>query len=298
MKKLSAPARCVKELRHIAEAGAAYGFYWLFRLLPLDAASALGGMFGRNLGPLTAAHKVALRNIRRTFPDMPAERAEEIALGMWENLGRTAGEFPHVPSFDLDRRVAMTGADIIEKAGKTVPGTIFFTAHLGNWELLPTLTAKHGAPVTAVYRRMNNPYVDALVKKTRLRANAVACVPKGREGARDLLTAVRSGKCICMLTDQKMNDGIAASFMGREAMTAPAIAHFALKYGCALAPMRVLRVKGCRFSCDVMEPLDIGADKLVPPDEKSVVEAVNRVYEEWIRSNPEQWFWVHRRWPD
>ena len=144
---------------------------------------------------------------------------------------------------------------------------------------------------------MNNPYVDRLIKKTRLKY-ADACIPKGKSGARDLVRAVRAGKCIGMLTDQKMNDGISVDFMGRPAMTAPAIAQMALKYNCALIPMRAVRIGACRFRCEIFPPMEIGEDKETHANEGAIVAAVNQIYEKWIREYPEQWFWLHRRWPD
>jgi Kdo2-lipid IVA lauroyltransferase/acyltransferase len=123
-------------------------------------------------------------------------------------------------------------------------------------------------------------------------------IRKGAAGARRIIAALRQGRNLALLVDQKMNDGIAVPFFGREAMTAPAIAELALRYDCSVLPMRVDRRRGARFRFTIFPGLDFARSSDRHVDVRAVMTEVNRRLEQWIRERPGQWFWLHRRWPE
>ncbi len=122
-------------------------------------------------------------------------------------------------------------------------------------------------------------------------------LPKGGQGAVRLLRAIKNGQSLAMLVDQKMNDGIAVPFFGRDAMTAPAIAEFALRYDMPIIPVRVVRTKGCHFEATVYPPLEYEKTGDEEKDSLIIMTKINALLESWIREHPAQWFWVHKRWP-
>jgi KDO2-lipid IV(A) lauroyltransferase len=146
-----------------------------------------------------------------------------------------------------------------------------------------------------VYRAPNNPWADALLRRFR---DAPLSIPKGPEGARALLRLIRAGGHAGILVDQKMNDGIPVPFFGRTAMTAPAVAQLGLRQGCVLVPSRTERLNGARFRITLYPPLDLHPTGDRVADELAVMTRINRLIEGWIRDHPEQWLWLHRRWPD
>lgn len=284
----------------------ARGFYWLlfqlFALLPLDVASAVGGWLGRTLGPKLGVRKIARRNLVAAFPDKSPAEIDAIMAEMWDNLGRVMAEFPHIGRMDIygDPRFEISGiehADAMRDDGK--PG-IFLTPHLGNWELSAHAVIQRGpwtTPLAIVYRAANDPAAEWLLRYGRrgLKAEMIA---KGTAGARRIVEVLRAGGHIGMLPDQKMNDGISVSFFGRPAMTAPAIAQLALKYGCYILPGYVERVKGAHFRLHILPPIPLPDSGDRKADIVALTADINRRMEEWIRRHPGQWLWVHRRWPD
>jgi KDO2-lipid IV(A) lauroyltransferase len=123
-------------------------------------------------------------------------------------------------------------------------------------------------------------------------------LPKGSKGARRSLELLRTGKALGMLLDQKMNDGISVPFFGRNAMTAPALAQFALKFGCPVLPAHAVRLSGAHLRVIVEPPIAIPDTDERHAAILSIMTEVNRIIEGWIRSHPDQWLWLHRRWPD
>lgn len=270
-----------------------------FGLLPIERASALGGWIGRAIGPRLAVSRVARDNLRRAFPDLDEAAIGRIVSGMWDNLGRVAGEYPHLRAirlFEEGGRVETRGLEHIDRAIAAGQPMIIFSGHLANWEIAALAPAQHGFPAAQIYRAAGNPRIDRLLM--RLRGAHGELIPKGRLAARRALVALAQGRHLTLLADQKMNDGIAVPFFGYEAMTAPALAHLALRFECDVLPARVERLDGARFRLTVHPPLPLPRDRDRHSAAALLMAAVNATLEGWIRERPEQWLWVHRRWPD
>lgn len=277
------------------EAAGVAVLYGLMRLLPLDTASTIGAAVLRRVGPLLPAHRVARRNLELAFPERDPAEIAAILDGMWGNLGRTAGEFAHLPTLvrELDRRVEVIGGEIARDiAGRGGPA-IFVSGHLANWEVFGIAAAHHGIPVDLIYRAPNNPLLRSVFDRRRPHPDS-RLIAKGPDGARQLVRSLREGRFLGLLIDQKLNDGIEARFFGRPAMTAPAFAQLARRFACPIVPVRIERLQGARFRITVHEPLVPPADA----DVAALVQRYNDLLESWVRERPEQWFWVHRRWRD
>ena len=232
-----------RDIVHRIEAAAAALMFGLFHLLPLDAASALGGFLGRLVGPRLGVTKRAAINLRRALPTLDAAAARRVMRGMWDNLGRAVAENPHL------RRICAEGSGRVEIVnGEAIAAllaaerpSLLFGGHFANWEVGPTTIHRiMGSALLSVYRAANNPWVDRLQRRGLRTRQAVA---KGPQGGRELIRHLRRGGHIAMLVDQKLNDGIAVPFFGRDAMTAPAIARLALRFGCPIVPVRIERLE-------------------------------------------------------
>jgi Kdo2-lipid IVA lauroyltransferase/acyltransferase len=282
-----------------AEAAATWLFFALMRALPIDAASALGGTLARLVGPRLGVSRRARRNLANALPELsPAER-RRIIRGMWANLGRVAAEYPHLAGmqvFCAGSRVEVCGLEHLEAALGARRQVIMFAAHLANWEIAPLAAAQYGLDMTHIYRAANNRLVDRMIG--RLRGAGGDFVPKGAIASRRTFAALRRGGHLGLLVDQKLNDGIAVPFFGRPVMTAPALALMALHFACVVLPARVERLRGARFRLSIEPPLPIPQSGDRTADIAALMSAVNRTVEGWVRERPEQWFWVHSRWPD
>jgi len=292
-----AERRLGRRSAHLAEGVAARVLYAGFAVLPIDAASAVGGFLARSIGPRLGASKRARLNLRRAMPELDDAAIERIVAGMWDNLGRVIAELPHlreIEVFSRTARVELVGADAI-LADRSRP-YIFFSGHYGNWEIAALGAAQAGFAVAQIYRAANNPLIDRLINKAR--GDRIELIPKGAVAARRALAAMQRGHSLALLVDQKMNDGIPVPFFGRDAMTAPALARLARRFDCVVVPARVERIAGARFRLVCDPPLAVPRTADAHADALALMTAVNAVLERWIRARPEQWFWLHRRWPD
>ncbi len=273
--------------------------YGLFAGLPLDAASSLGGWLARAIGPGLKVSGVATRNLKRAFPEKTDAEIAEIVRGVWDNLGRVAAELPHIARMDIfdDGRFTVSGLEHVEHLRDDGAPGLVFTAHFGNWELPALAARQRGLDLSFVYRAANQPTAERLIRLSRrwIKGNLIA---KGGAGARQSLGLLMAGGHLGILPDQKMNDGIAVPFFGRDAMTAPALARLALRFDCPVVPLRAERTGGARFHIRFYPPLNIPHSGDRQADVLALMCEVNRMIEGWIRERPEQWLWLHRRWPD
>ncbi|HEX3860081.1 MAG TPA: lauroyl acyltransferase [Stellaceae bacterium] len=281
------------------EASGAALFFAAMGLLPLDTASAFGGFLGRAIGPHLGVSKRARLNLQAAFPELRAGDIENILRGMWDNLGRVVAEYPHLQRlrvFAADGRVETAGLEHLDRVTADKRSAIIFGGHIGNWEIAALAAGQYGIDVAQIYRAANNPLVDRMV--ARFRGKDSEFIPKGAVASRRALAALRRGAHLALLVDQKLGDGIPVPFFGRPAMTAPSLATLALHFDCAVLPARVERLGGAHFRLTIGAPLTVVRSGNRDTDVASLMEAVNRTLEGWVRDRPEQWFWVHRRWPD
>lgn len=162
---------------------------------------------------------------------------------------------------------------------------------------MPRIYKHAGLKATVIYRAANNPMVNAELQQHRIDPD-FDFVPKGRQGARAMLSGLKKGHCVTLLNDQKLNNGVPVPFFGRDAMTATAVAEFALKLNIPIYPVRVERLGVMKFRIVISPPLEFVRTGDKAADQKAVLMALNREYESWISQRPDHWFWVHKRWPD
>ena len=275
----------------------------LLRALGPVRASNLGGALARAIGPWLPVSRVADTNLRLAMPELEAAARRRIVRGVWDNLGRTVAEFPHLAAM---RRTAsgpgweIVGEDNLHRVAERGGPAIFFSGHIGNWELLPPVVAAFGMPMSSMYRPAANRAVDALIAELRRAALGfdAPMFPKGAAGGRAAFAHMARGGYLGMLIDQKLNDGIAVDFFGRPAMTAPALAALALRFRCPVVPGCSERIGAARLRFTAEPPLDLPDTGDRTADVATLTRAVNATLERWIRARPEGWLWLHRRWPE
>ncbi len=289
------PLPLSKRLRYALETGIAYAIYGFFRVLPCDLASATGGAVMRTLGPLFPSTATARKNLARAFPDKTAAEREAIIRGMWDNIGRTTAEYAHLHR--IWERVDLAGGEHLDAVRASGRPAIFCSGHIGNWEINAIAAKKRGLDIHLVYRKPNNAGVDGLLRHARASGGA-GHIEKGRAGAQEMFSVLRRNGALGILIDQKLNEGIPAPFFGRDAMTTTAPAQFALHFNCPVYPAYIERTGGCHFRMTVFPALEMPARGDRERDIFSLTVKLNACLEEWVRKNPAQWLWIHKRWPD
>lgn len=272
------------------------------RLFPADRVLDFAGWLAATLGPLTGRHRLALDNLRQAMPELDEKAREAIARDMWRNMGRLTAEY-----FYLDRLAETLGAGIdnpqfefdgIEnflRIRDEKRPHIFFTAHLGNFELLPVAASRYGMQLTALFRPPNNPYIAREVSRIRRMSN-YDMVASQAGSAFTLARILGDGGNVGALVDQKFPRGVRTTFFGRACGTNPLVAKLARQFDCDIYPCRCIRLPGNRFRIEFRERLEPVRDAKGGIDVAATMQQINDIVEGWVRETPGQWTWFHRRW--
>jgi KDO2-lipid IV(A) lauroyltransferase len=272
----------------------------LFKVLGLERASDFGGWIARNVGPKVPVSRRAQRNLQRAMPELSADERDRIVRAMWDNLGRTFAEYPHLEKFwalKPGARIEIVNKEAGLAAAAKGMGGFYVSGHFANWEVMAICIRDAGLKGTLVYRAPNNPMVAAWITNARGKNVLPLLAPKGADGARMILAALKQKSFLAMLVDQKMNDGIEAPFFGIPAMTTAGPAQLSLKFGAPIVPVFNERLPGQRFRITVYPEITAPLTGDRQKDVLAITTKLNEFLEARIRERPEMWLWLHNRWP-
>ena len=270
---------------------------------PVKTSNAFARMT-RLIGPRLREHRIGRANLNAAFAEKSPDEIEKILMGVWDNLGRVGAEFAHIDSvWDYDRahpersRIELPPRTIelfdhIRDDGKPA---LIFASHLANWELPALAAVAHGLDTAILYRRPNIASADRIIEEMR-QVNMGTLVPAGREAPLRLAEALQKGQHVAMLVDQYLAGGVEVTFFGRKTKANPMLARLVRQVECPIHGVRMIRLPGYRFRAELTEEIKPvrGGDGQI--DIQGTTQAITSVVEGWIRENPEQWLWLHRRW--
>lgn len=274
----------------------------VLRLFPARPALDIAGWTARKVGPLSSRHKLALENIRHAMPELSERERKEIALSMWENMGRLAVEYVFLDQLanfidegNRSKNIEWKGVEIFNRVRDENKPHILFTGHIGNFELLPLTAQRYGMQLTALFRPPNNPYIADEV--ARIRQMSSGDMLANHAGVAFTLSRIlEEGGNIGALVDQKHHAGMLTTFFGRPCQTSPLLAKLARQFDCDIYPCLCIRLPGNRYRIEFCEKLELPRTCEGEIDIHSTAQMFNDVVEEWVRSYPGQWMWFHRRW--
>jgi len=262
------------------------------------------GRFMQRVGPFLREHKIGRANLVAAFPEKSSEEIDRILLGVWDNVGRFAGEFAHLDRMEIvdpdTRALAIIDYDDVTLArfrrlrddGKPAP---VFAAHLGNWELPALVASDYGLDTTILYRAPNIGGVAKAIQDIRA-VNMGTLVPTNHLSPVNLAAALERGSHVAMLVDQYFYQGIDVQFFGRPARTNPLMARLARHFDCPIHGTRIIRLGGRRFRNELSEEIVPPRDAKGRVDIQGTMQLITSTIEGWVREHPEQWLWLHRRW--
>lgn len=259
-------------------------------LVPPRVASNAGSAVARTLGPLFHWHRRGMANLAHVYPDMSHAEQRKLMDGVWDNLGRTMGEFARISK--VGSTVTVSGLEHIPNDGTP---TILVTAHMANWEALTWLSRLCGREILNIYRRPNNVYVDRLLK-LRTYGLPVQLVEKNNQAGIRLLRHLLKGGAVSLFVDQKGTIGdLLVPFIGKDAITIRTPAALAARTGATVVPGRMIRTNRHDLHIEVSPPLG-PITETGPEAERAFMKQINDVLTSWVEDKPEQWLWIHRRW--
>lgn len=282
--------------RHQIETLAVRAFVSILKRLSPDLSSLLVGKAVRFIGPLLKRSHRADENLKLIFPELRVSGRKHIIREMWENVGRIAGEYPHIETILSDRkRIRLSGMNDVKAALVGHKAALLLSAHFGNWEM--TLAAGRAAGLTQanVYRPVDNQGLDELLVSLRGDVASGGLIAKGDGNMRQMMRALKDGISIGMLVDQREDRGVLIPFLGKEAYTLHGPALLARRMNVPIFLGVARRREGVNFEVECRHIPAVRTED-AEQDAIATTRAINDQLSEWIKAEPEQWFWFHNRW--
>jgi Kdo2-lipid IVA lauroyltransferase/acyltransferase len=279
-----------------------FGLLKILRLLPSDFALNFLSWAARIVGPRLKRNNQAMENLALAMPELSLPERKVIAADMWENMARLVGEYLFLDDyFDYDPknpntgRLEIHGAELFDQLCDDKRPKIFFTGHLGNFEMLPIAAAIFGLNITAMFRPPNNKYIaERILSERKTRMGHL--VPSKAGASITLARVLEAGGNVGVLVDQKFVNGLETTFFGVRCLTSPLLAKLARQYDCDVYPALCIRLPNGRFRLTLENKFDIPRDTKGKVDQLALMQAINNHVEQWVRTNPGQWMWFHNRW--
>ena len=248
------------------------------------------------LGKLSKYNKIAKNNCKIVFPNLSEDEITKIINNSWQNLGHNLFELTFLKKLLKDKnKIEIKGLEVLENIGKENLPVIFFSIHSSNWEVCVPFLDHNDFKTGAIYRHINNTLFNKYVYKQRtnaLKTKDSFYTPKGKISAKEIIEGVINNKNIFLLVDQKDSAGTEVNFFGKKVKTQTGFLKIARKYNLKIVPMKNIRLPNNNLQITFEQPLLHNNDEV--SDEKKMLE-INSIIEKWIRQNPDNWFWQHKR---
>ena len=290
----------MKIIKYFFEFISIISLFCIFKIIGLKNASNLGSILGKILGPFFRSKNITKQNIRTGLGNLDEKKEKEIINNMWSNIGRTFAEYVFLKDFKFNKtnfdHMKIIGTDYLNEIKRSNKPVIFYSGHFANFELMAMELDKFGIKTAAIYRPLNNFFLNPLMEYLRMKYICPIQIPKGRMGMREIISRIKDGYSIALMMDQRVSEGQKVPFFNKLAFTTTIPAQLALKYDCKLVPIFLERKGSLNFEMTVHEPYKIEKTGNNEEDTKNITLKINQVIEKMIIKNPTQWIWSHNRW--
>ena len=285
----------MKQIKYFFEFIIISFLFLLYKILGLRISSFLSGKLFEFLGPLFRSKETIKSNIQRAIPQINLQELNNIKKSMWGNYGRTLAEYMFLKDFrndNLTSNISLEGKEILEQIKHEKTPVIFISGHFSNFELMAMQIEKSGINLAAIYRPLNNTFLNVIMERIRKKYICRNQIKKGKRGVRELLKLYKKGYSVALMIDQRVSQGIKSKFFNKDAFTTTIPAQFVKKFNCKIVPIYIERFEGTNFKIKVEKPIifskDISTEK--------ITRDLNIWLEKMILKNPGKWIWSHNRW--
>ena len=269
-----------------------------FRIIGLQNASFMGSYLAKVLGPLFRSKKIIEKNLNICFKKISQEEIKKISHGMWDNIGRTFSEYVFLKNFNKnhDNLIKLNGREYLDEIKNSNKPVVFVSGHISNFELLGTKLNRYGIRFCAIYRPLNNIFLNPIMEYLRLKYVCPMMFKKGRSNIRELLNNIKNGYSVIIIADQRTSEGKKVEFFNCPALTSTIPAQISLKYNYKIVPLRIERLSYNNFEMTVYKPFEYKKTDNYEKDIYNLTLEINKQIEKMILKKPEQWLWSHNRW--
>ena len=266
--------------------------FLIFKIIGLKYSSKLSGNIFSFLGPFFRSNKICHKNLIFAFPDLNEYERQKILKNMWLNYGKIFSEYLFINKLKTADNLIIKNQVILEKIKKRKEPVIFISGHFNNFELMAMHLERSGIDVAAIYRPLNNIFLNPIMEYIRKKYICKKQIKKGISGTKEILKEYKNGTSIALMIDQRVSEGIKSNFFGHEAFTTTIPAQFVKKFNTKIVPVYIERSADDKFHLEILEEITFSKNETLD----DITANLNKVLENMIKKNADQWIWTHNRW--
>ena len=268
----------------------------IFKLIGIKFSRFLSKKIFTLLGPLIRSNKISYLNLSNVFSNFDDSHKKKIIKNMWSNYGKIFAEYVFMKNFNkksyFEKNVIVENFDELIKIQENRAPVIFISGHFSNFELMAMSIEKSGINLAAVYRPLNNIFLNPLMVKIRKKYICKNQIKKGLAGTKELLKNFKMGNSVALMIDQRVSEGIRSNFFNKKALTTTIPAQFVKKFNTKIVPVYVERLKNDKFKITFYKTVMFDKHDSL----ENITLQLNKILEKMILKNPDQWIWTHNRW--
>ena len=269
--------------------------FLIFKTIGLNVSRLISGKLFSIIGPLFRSKKIIEKNLSIAFPSITNLEKKDLIQDMWTYYGKILAEYVFMKEFrfgKLNNKIKVNGQEILEKINLDKDPVIFISGHFDNFELMAMHLDKSNIKLAAIYRPLNNKFLNPLMESIRKKYICKNQIKKGISGTKELLKQFKLGSSIALMIDQRVSEGIRCKFFEKDAFTTSIPAQFIKKFNCKIVPIHIERTHDDDFKICIYKPIKFGNTESI----NSITQNLNYLLEEMIKKNIHQWIWTHNRW--
>ena len=266
--------------------------FLIFKVIGLKYSSKLSGNIFSFLGPFFRSNKICHQNLIFAFPDLNEYERQKILKNMWLNYGKIFSEYLFINKLKTADNLIIRNQEMLEKIKKRKEPVIFISGHFNNFELMAMHLERSGINVAAIYRPLNNIFLNPIMEYIRKKYICKKQIKKGISGTKEILKQYKNGTSIALMIDQRVSEGIKSNFFGHEAFTTTIPAQFVKKFNTKIVPVYIERSADDKFHLEILEEITFSKNETLD----DITANLNKVLENMIKKNADQWIWTHNRW--
>ena len=286
----------MKKIKYLIEFIFFIFLFIIIKIIGLKVSQSLFSLIFKNIGPLFRSKKICNNNLSLALPNLNKSQRDKIISNMWANYGKIFSEYMFIKKFredtEFSKKIIIENQEELEKIKSQKKPVIFISGHFNNFELMAMHIEKSGINLAAVYRPLNNKFLNPLMERIRKKYICKKQIKKGISGTKELLGEFKKGTSIALMIDQRVSEGIKSDFFGKEALTTTIPAQFVKKFSASVVPIYIERLIDNTFKLQIHKTINFSKDESV----NDVTKKLNKVLEKMIMTNPDQWIWTHNRW--
>ena len=264
----------------------------IYKILGLKISNFLSGIVFSFIGPFFRSKDISHQNLINAFPNMDIHKRNKILKKMWFNYGKIFSEYLFIKEIKNSNKIVVENQHILDAVKNSGEPVIFISGHFNNFELMAMHIERSGIDLAAIYRPLNNIFLNPIMEKIRKTHICKKQIKKGISGTKEILKNFKNGTSVALMIDQRVSEGIKSKFFNKDAFTTTIPAQFVKKFGTPIVPIYIERKIDDSFQLVVCEPIKYQKSE----DLETITSDLNKVLEKMIVRNPEQWIWTHNRW--